>query len=473
MRLSATLVVLFLIAANYQVAANPQVTTILTNKNQQFAYQNPQWFKDGKAQGITISVDDSKHFQTIKGFGAALTESSAYLIKNMDSTTYWNTLNKLFNTNSGIGVSYIRLPISASDFSLGDYSYDWMPSGQSDPNMDHFTIERDMKYVIPVLKDIKKVNPNVKIMMSPWSAPGWMKTTGNIKGSINGKQARLIKNYYPALAKLFVKAIQAYANQGLQIDSMTIQNEPMTAPAGYPGMFMDQYEQTDFLNNHLAPAFLNNGIKTKVFVFDHNWDMANYPVYVFQHLNDKAKQVVGGAALHCYGGDVSAQTWIHNQFPNYSIYMTECSGGGWSTDWNSNLVNDMKRLFIGSSNNWGEVSMKWNLVLDQNDGPKNGGCQNCWGLLTYNTNTKQISERLDFYTVGTFSKYVPSGSIRIQVNSNNGDLLATGFLNPDGTRTVIVMNQSWNNHQINLSWQGKYIQSNVNAQTLAVFRWKP
>ena len=153
--------------------------------------------------------------------------------------------------------------------------------------------------------------------------------------------------------------------------------------------------------------------------------------------------------------------------------MTECSGGGWSPDWNSNLVNDMKRLFIGSSNNWGEVSMKWNLILDQKYGPKNGGCSNCWGLLTYNTDTQQISEQVDYYTVGTFSKYVPRGSVRVQVDSNDGNLMTTGFINPDNSRTVIILNLSGADKQFSLSWQQKYIQVTLPANTVGVYKWKP
>jgi len=454
-----------------EVQAGAQVQIILTNADQQFSQQPYQQFKNGGVpQGSVLSMDESQQYQTMQGFGAALTESSAYLLYNMEDGQFWNTLNQLFNPTTGLGISYLRLTISACDFSLSDYTYDDLQDGQTDPNLDHFSIERDQQYMIPVLQAIKQVNPSVKIMMTPWSPPAWMKTTGSVKGSANGQDSHMIKEYYPSLAKLFVKAIQAYENEGIHIDTFTIQNEPLFGPGGYPGLVMDQYEQSDFLNNHLAQAILDAGIQTKLYVYDHNWDRIDYPDYVLQNMNDQAKQIVGGAALHCYGGDVSAQSDLHKKYPNLDIYMTECSGGEWMGDFTNSLVSDMQNIFIGNANNWGQVTMKWNLILDQNDGPKNGGCSNCWGLLTVNTDNEQVTPTVDYYAVGTFSKYVPRGSVRVQVDSNDGNLMATGFIK-GSSRTVIVLNQDWSDHEFSLSWQQKYIQVTIPAKTVGVYTW--
>jgi len=478
MKFVESLFVLSLLLGSYsvwgEINAKPFVAIEFTNQQFQFAEQPFEQFQSGSLPGgPIIIVDDITQYQTISGFGASLTESSAYVLSNLPKDTYFETLHKLFNTTSGIGVNYLRLPMSASDFALSDYSYDDMPPGQTDDNLNHFNIERDRKYVIPILKDILKINPQVKIMFSPWSPPGWMKTTGSMKGNSGGVDSRLKTEHYQAYANLFVKAIQAFRGEGINVDTLTIQNEPLYAPIGYPGMIMDQYEQTDFINNFLAPAFIKANIKTKVFVYDHNWDRIDYPAYVFENLNEKASEIVGGAALHCYGGAVTNQTNLHNQFPHMPIYLTECSGGDWFPGWDENLLSDMQTQLIGGVNNWAEVVIKWNLVLDQNNGPTNGGCLTCWGLVTVDTNTHQVTETVNFYTLGAFSKHIAQGAVRMRVASTDDKFLVTGFINPDNSRVVYVLNQDTATQNFSLSWNQNWIKVSIPGHTVGVYFWKP
>ena len=460
-------------AADASPLTDVEVQTIITNSQEQFSAQPATSFTSGSPPaGPTIEVDDTVHYQTIQGFGAALTDSSAYLLHNLPKDLYWSTLNSLFNATSGIGISYIRLSISVCDFSLSNYTYDNMPPGDTDINLEHFSIDYDKQYIIPVLRDILKINPGLKILASPWSPPAWMKSTDTLVGSVNDTNSILMTEYYPTYANFFVRVIEAYQKEGITIDTLTVQNEPLYGTTTYPGMYMDSQSQSDFINNYLAEAFIANGIQTKVFVFDHNWSDEDYPAYVIQKLNAESTKIVGGAAFHCYFGNVTNQTTFHDSFPDWPIYLTECSGGISDTEIFSNvLISDMQRLFIGAVNNWAEVSIKWNLALDQNRGPQNNGCQQCRGIILINTTNNEVTNNVDYYTVGTFSKFVPHGSVRIQVSSNDDNLIATGFNTPDGSRVVIVLNQGNSDETISLSWNGSWVQSVIPEETVAVYKW--
>ncbi len=245
--------------------AGPLVKSTFTNSGTKFNPQANQYFNDGgnPPSGATITVNDNNRYQKMAGFGAALTESSAVLLHNLPSDVYQKTLQKVFSPTAGVGMNHIRLPISACDYSLSDWTYDDLSNGQKDPNLDHFSINHDLKHLIPVIKDIKKINPSLKIIATPWSPPAWMKNTNSLKGKVNGQDSHLLNQYKDTYASYLTKFIQAYQKQGINIDLMTIQNEPLNGATGYPGLVMDQYAQSDFINNHLSKAFLTNGIKQK------------------------------------------------------------------------------------------------------------------------------------------------------------------------------------------------------------------
>ena len=470
MRAFPAIIAIFLVLG---VSAQIQVQSVYTNAQEQFSPQATLTFTSGNApQGSVITVDDTVHFQTMAGFGAALTDSTCYLLSNLNTSTYWTVLNNLFNATSGIGISYIRLPISATDFSLSNYTYDNQPEGQTDPGLQSFSISHDQQYIIPVIQNIKEINPKLKIIASPWSPPAWMKNTDSMLGTApDGTVSNLLEVFYGSYANYFVKFIQAYDMQGINIDALTIQNEPLYGPTGYPGLYLDQYAASDFINNHLAQAFLENDIQTKLFVYDHNWDREDNPAYVYQNLNDYAKEIVGGAAFHCYAGDVTNQSVFHNSYPDAHIYQTECSGGDWSGGFTDTLDSDMKTILIEAINNWAEVSLKWNIALDQNKGPQNGGCDTCRGLVTIHTDTGAIDYTVDYYSIGIFSKYVRPGAIRIKVQTNDNNFLATGFVNPDGSKAIMIYNQDTSSHEFSLSWNNSWIQTSLPAQTVAAFTW--
>ncbi len=282
----------------------------------------PLHFGPSRAEGLTVVVSDAANYQQMDGFGAALTDSSAWLIsQKLTAQQRHELLQMLFDHKKGIGLSMMRQPMGASDFALKDYTYNDMPQAQIDPDMKHFSIDHDREHIIPILREALALNPSLKIIASPWSPPGWMKTSGSMI------QGTLLLSAYAPLAKYFVRYVQAYEASGVPIFAVTPQNEPLNIPDDYPGMGMSSDEQTKFIRDNLGPAFRAAGIKAKILTFDHNWDLINFPVKVLS--DTQAAAFVPGIAIHCYGGSPTAQTELHNRFPDKDIWLTECSGGEW------------------------------------------------------------------------------------------------------------------------------------------------
>lgn len=384
-----------------------------------------------------ISVDTAVKYQEMEGFGAALTGSSAYLIdEKLDATQRAALLTDLFNPEYGIGISYLRLTIGASDFSLSDYTYDDMPAGQTDFDLQHFSLDNDRADLIPVLKEIVQISPSINLMGSPWSPPAWMKTNGSMKGG------QLKTNSYSVYADYFVKYVQEMALEGITIAAITPQNEPLYFTANYPCMQMQPIEQLTFIKEQLGPKFQAQGINTKIIIYDHNWDNTNYAISI---LNDPiARGFIAGSAFHAYGGEVSAMTTVHNAHPDKGLYFTEISGGAWATDFSSNLMWNMQNIFIGTTLNWSKNVLLWNLALDQNWGPTNNGCGDCRGVVTINNSSGQITKNEEYYSIAHFSKFVRPGAVRISTNVSQAliDAGAVAFQNIDGSKAIIVSNYS-------------------------------
>ena len=417
-----------------------------------------------RAAELTITVNDVVKYQQIDGFGASLTDSSAWLLWNKLSEGQRKAaLQMLFSREKGIGLSVLRQPMGASDFALEDYSYDDMPRGETDPELKHFSIDHDRAYIIPILRDAFALNPQLKIIASPWSPPGWMKTSGSMI------QGALLPSAYAPLANYFVKFVQAYEAVGIPVYAVTIQNEPLNIPNDYPGLGMTAGEQTVFLRDHLGPAFRDAGIKTKIMIFDHNWDLIQFPITV---LNDAtAAASATGTAIHCYGGSVTAQAELHNRFPDKDIWLTECSGGEWQK---GKLLEQQVRLIIGATRNWAKSVVLWNLALNQNHEPYLGGCTTCRGVITVDDSASplRVIETVDFTALGHASKYVQPGAYRIESNSfGEGSLEDVAFKNPDGSIVLVVLNGSNGPATFNIGWKDKYASYRLAASSVATFRW--
>lgn len=419
---------------------------------------------DGAAVNPTIEVDEHTAYQSIDGFGGALTDSSAWLIQNkLDAATRNELMNKLFGRASGIGISYIRLPMGSTDFALSNYTYDDVAEGTTDENLDQFSIEHDKAYIIPTIKQALAINPDLKIMATPWSAPAWMKTSGSL---IKGK---LKPEYYSVYAQYFVKFIQAYQAEGIAIDAITLQNEPHFEPTGYPGMRMDSADAAAFVKV-LGPAFQAAGITAKIIVWDHNWDEPNYPIEV---LNDpQAKPYITGSAFHGYAGSVDSQAGVHDLHPDKDIYFTESSGGEFANVFGDNVAWDVQNLIIGATRNWAKTSLKWNLVLDENHGPTNGGCSDCRGFVTVDSQTGSYKLNEEYYAFGHASQFVLPGAVRIKSNTFGASSIeSAAYRNPDGSKVLIALNSSKQSQLFKVRWGTQSFTYTLSAGSVATFVW--
>ena len=380
----------------------------------------------------TIVINDSITYQTMDGFGYTLTGGSAMLMHNMSDTARADLLQELFGRKEeNLGVSYIRLSIGASDMDAAPFSYDDLAQGETDVDLAHFNLSQDTLHLIPVLKEILKISPKIKILGSPWSPPVWMKDNGDTRGG------SLLEKYYPVYANYFVKYIKAMGDNGIPIDAITIQNEPLH-PGNNPSLLMKAPEQGEFIKNHLGPAFADNNIKTKIIIYDHNADRPDYPIAI---LNDpEAAKYIDGSAFHLYGGNVNAISTVHYTHPNKNLYFTEQWVGA-PGDFAKEMEWHTENLIIGATRNWCKTVLEWNLAADENQEPHTdrGGCDRCLGAITINGDT--VTREPAYYIIGQASKFVLPGSIRIESNLPK-DLPNVAFKTPEGKTVLILQNKA-------------------------------
>jgi glucosylceramidase len=406
-----------------------------------------------------IDVDSTQVFQTIDGFGYALTGGSAYLINRLSAATKNSLLEELFGAGeNSIAVSYLRISIGASDLNASVFSYDDMPAGKTDLNLDSFSLSQDTLDLIPVLKQILTINPTIKILGSPWSPPLWMKDNGN---SIGGS---LQTQYYGVYARYFVKYIQQMKANGITINAITPQNEPLYG-GNNPSMVMTAQQQGDFIKNNLGPAFQGAGISTKIILYDHNCDKPDYPITI---LNDAAaRPFVDGSAFHLYGGDISALSTVHNAFPDKNLYFTEQWTGA-KESFDDNLKWHVKNVIIGTIRNWGKVVLEWNLANDANFNPHTpGGCSECKGAITLDGG---VNRNPSYYIVAHASKFVPPGSVRIGSNIA-GDFYNAAFKTPGGKKVLIVENDGTSEASFNIRFNGQWATSRLAGGAIGTYVW--
>lgn len=446
-------------------ATEINVVESIENQTPAMSAKPPLHFGSTQSAALTIRVDDGQQFQRIDGFGASLTDSSAWLLdQKLTAEKRAEVMDMLFDPQKGIGLSILRQPMGASDFALTDYSYDDVAAGEKDSKLEKFSIEHDRAYIIPMVKAALVRNPNLKIIASPWSPPGWMKTSQSMT------QGALLPEAYPALAAYFVSFIQAYGAAGIPIYAITMQNEPLNIPGNYPGMGMTAVEQAAFLRDSLGPALKDAGLKTKVFIFDHNWDLIEFPLKVMS--DSRAASFAAGTATHCYGGVPTAQNELHERFPEKEIWMTECSGGEWQK---GNLLEQQARLIINSTRNWAQTVVLWNLALDQNHEPFLGGCTTCRGVVTVNhaSSPVQVIPTVDFTALGHASKFVKPGAHRIASNSfDQGSLEDVAFQNLDGSIVLLVLNSSGGPLPFNIAWKNRFATYKLPAGAVTTFVWQ-
>ncbi|MGA3081854.1 MAG: chitobiase/beta-hexosaminidase C-terminal domain-containing protein [Terracidiphilus sp.] len=424
----------------------------------------------------TIVVDSTQQYQSIEGFGAAFTDSAAYLLNEIapKSGELASTMNDLFTRNgNGIGLSFMRIPMGASDIARSVYSFDDQPVGTTDLNLTGFSIAHDEVDILPIIQSAKALNPQMKLMANPWSPPGWMKDPASMNPvSMMGGDLLMTPANETAFANYFVKYIQAYASAGVPIDYISLQNEPENPTSAYPSMQMHDTVQLPVLSGYVLPALQNANLSTKVFVWDHNWDMPSFPEYVLSGLTAQQLTQVAGTAWHGYGGAPGAQQLVQNEFPSLGTWETEHSGGTWIGDQFYSDFVEITQVLRNSAKSY----VKWSLALDQNLGPDLtqdaglGGCNTCTPIVTVNNTTGAVTKYVEYYTLGQYSKYVLPGAVRIY-SSNTPAIASVAFQNPDGSTALIAYNVSASSQSLQVQWGTQSFSYALPALSAVTFTW--
>lgn len=453
----------FITSAQAQTTTQASVWLTKNDRSALFEKQpQPLKFTTAKNQNAVITVNDAQAYQRIDGFGFALTGGSAEHIIKMSPASRAVLLKNLFAfNNNNIGISYLRLSIGSSDLNERVFSYDDMPDGQTDPQLKHFDLGPDKQDVIPVMKEILRINPHIKILGSPWSPPTWMKTNNDTRGG------RLKPEFEKAYANYFVKYIQAMKANGITIDAVTVQNEPLHA-GNNPSLLLVAPDEGEFIQNHLGPAFKAAKITTKIIIYDHNADRPDYPISILD--NPKASKYIDGSGFHLYGGTIDALTTVHNAHPDKNIYFTEQMVVERENSPTIRIVNPVDRLIIGATRNWSKVVLEWNLAADPQYKPytDRGGCPSCQGAVTIDGD--KVTRNIAYYSVAHASKFVRPGSTRIASNETE-NLSDVAFKTPDGKRVLIVANKSKDAQTFNINYKGKTAVATLDGGSVATYIW--
>jgi glucosylceramidase len=459
---------LTLTAALAGIANASPVRAFLTTADQQHLLAPSEVGKPAAKAEALIRIDPKRQHQRIAGFGAAITEGSAWLIRNgLKDPARDALMRELFtreaNDGKGLGFELTRLTIGASDFSRRHYSLDDMPPGQTDPEFKHFSLEPERADVIPAVKQALALNPRLMVMASPWSAPGWMKTTDSLV------QGQLKPEHYGAFANYMVRYVEEMKAEGVPIFALTLQNEPHFEPGDYPGMRMPPATRAAVVGQHLGPLLKARGLDTQILEWDHNWDEPWSPLAMLSDAT--ARQYVSGVAWHCYAGDVSAQSQVAQHFPKLDVWFTECSGGEWKPQWAETLPWITRNLIIGSTRHGARGVLMWNLALDPQYGPHLGGCKDCRGVVTIDPKTGQVTRNIEYYAFGHASRFVKQGARRVDSEGGAKELDHVAFTNPDGSTALIVANSGKAARRFTVQAPGQRFSYELPASGVVTFTW--
>lgn len=436
----------------------------LTSADQTFLFQRQTddlHFSDNANNFPVITVDAERKYQVIEGFGFSLTGGSAMLISRLPDADRSALLRELFLPDGdGIGVSFLRLSIGASDLSERCFSYDDRPDGQSDFELAHFDIEAGDVEVIPLLREILALNPGIRIIATAWSAPTWMKTN---QGLVGGK---LRPDCYAVYAAYLVKYLQAMRDRGITVHAITPQNEPLNQK-NEPSMVMEAGEQAEFIKNYLGPVLSAAGLAdVELFCWDHNCDVPEYPLEVFA--DAKARRYLTGSAWHLYEGDISALSEMHQAYPEMKLYFTE-QWVGIDGRFGGDLMWHVKNVLIGSLRNWSRIVLEWNLASDPFCRPHTpGGEARCVGALTIG---EEVAHNVAYYVIAHAAKFVRPGSVRIY-SDQQASLPNVAFLTPEGYIVLIALNDGAESRSFNIQFQGRDAVANLPAGTVTTYVWR-
>jgi glucosylceramidase len=420
-----------------------------------------------------VEVNDGSAFQQVTGFGAALTDSAAWLIHDKLGAAARTRLMRALFGRGGAHIGVVRVPMGASDFTAGEqpYSYDDMPPGRADPELRHFSIAHDLGYIIPTLRQMLSINPNIKIIASPWSPPGWMKANDALDNI--GHRGTLLPRFYHAWAEYFVKFIRAYQRAGVHVSAVTPQNEP-GGPFNFPGMELPARTEKLLVAKYLRPALRAAGLPTKIYGGEEGWNSARYEDSL---VRGPYRGVFDGISWHCYGGIPSVMSRLHGIDPAAYQIENECAP--------SDTSYSVSEILIGSMRNWASAAELWNIALNPYGGPvqpPNYGCGGCRGLVTIGRN-QHVAFRTDYYQLAQISKFVQPGALRVASNNllryfDHGSHYGAGagldnvaFRNPDGSLVLDAYNNTRRVYRFAISWHGRYLPARLSPHATATFIW--
>ncbi|MGO9955867.1 MAG: glycoside hydrolase family 30 protein [Solirubrobacteraceae bacterium] len=461
-----------------QATASTQASAVQTTANLRYALTRMPavpFVAHPAAGAPVIAVNGAVREQSVIGLGGAMTDTSAWLLYDeLSPAARVQAMQDLF-TSQGINLNYVRIPMGASDFTRNGvpYTYDDMPAGQSDPTLAHFSIAHDQAYILPALRDMLQMNPNIVTFANPWTAPPWMK--GNDSYSDLGMSGSVAPADYPTLAQYFVKFLQAYQQAGVPVANITPMNEPASG-APFPATNFLDAEPT-FVADDLAPALKAAGLNTRIWALDSAGFSFGQSV-----LSSAAAADFAGVAFHCYGG-MGYQTQVHDEFPNMPIIMNECSPG--ITPYSSSEV------VIDAMNNWASAVQLWNLALDTQGGPvqpPNSGCGGCTGIITVDKSTHQLILNRNYYEFGQASKFIAAGAVRLATNRLVSDfdntspyaphhhgvtpgVDAVALQNPDGQKVLLAYNSLPHAKTFAVDWDGRYLNYTLPSQGTVTLIW--
>ena len=434
--------------------------------------------ESGKAKGTVITLNPNKTFQSMDGFGAALTGSSCYNLMRMTPQDRADFLRRTFSPSDGLGFSYIRVSIGCSDFSLSEFTC------CDTPGIEHFGLtSEDTQYVIPVLREILAINPDILILGSPWTCPKWMKVNNleDLQPFDSWTSGQLNPRYYQDYAQYFVRWIQAFEAAGVPIYSITVQNEPLNR-GNSASLFMGWKEQQTFIGEALGPALKRAGLKTKLYAFDHNYnydrmeDQQQYPLRVYD--DEATAAFLTGAAYHNYGGNRRELLRIGEARPDKELIFTETSIGMWNDGRNleRRLTDDMREVALGTVNNGCRAVIVWNFMLDTDRGPfRPGGCGTCYGAVDLDKDDlRTITLNSHYYIIGHLSSVVRRGAVRLAADYEQprDGLMCSAFRNPDGTLAAVVLNEKEQEQTVSLmAGNGRYINVRIPARAVCSIQW--
>lgn len=460
------------------VASDVDLFITTANGSRKFFHDSIAFNSKPNMSPYTITLNPAESYQVMEGFGAAITGSTCYNLLKMSAGDRARLLKETFDPVSGMGYSYIRISMGCSDFSLSEYTH------CDTKGIENFALHtEDKTYVIPVLKEILAIRPDIRIMASPWTCPKWMKVNNltEKKPFDSWTSGQLNPAYYQDYATYFVKYIEAMKSEGINITSVTIQNEPLNR-YNSASLYMTWQEQRDFIKTALGPAFRSAGIQSKIIVYDHNYnydadraenkDQIDYPLHIYS--DPEAAQYIDGAAYHAYGGDKSELADVHARNTSKNLYFTEISIGSWGYSFADDLMWNMNEVCLGTINNWAKAVIVWNFMLDANHGPNRpGGCTTCYGAIDIQSDYKTMTRNSHYYTIGHLAKVIAPGAKRIATTGyKTTGLYYAAFVNPDASYAAVMQNDTDKPLNITLADGSHTFTFEVSAKSVASVKWK-